>query len=61
MLRGPWVLGDRFSTSDLYLYTIAGWLAGDGVDVNRFPKVLELVRRLDAMPQVQKVVALHRG
>jgi glutathione S-transferase len=61
MLQGPWVLGERFSTSDLYLYTISRWLEGDGVDVQRFPKVADHMRRLDAQPQVQKVVALHKA
>jgi len=57
MLQGPWVLGERFSTSDLYLYTVTRWLAGDGVDVQRFPRVADHLRRVDAMPQVRKVVA----
>src|SRR6201995_2615682 len=35
MLQGPWVLGERFSTSDLYLFTLTRWLEGDKVDVNR--------------------------
>lgn len=61
MLQGPWVLGERFSTSDLYLYTIAGWLQGDGVDVQRFPKVADLVARLDAAPQVKKVLAAQKA
>lgn len=59
MLKGPWVLGEAFSTSDLYLYTIERWLEGDAVDVNRFPRVADHMRRMDAQPQVQKVVALH--
>ena len=61
MLKGPWVLGERFSTSDLYLYTLTRWLEGDGVDVQRFPKVADHMRRMDAQPQVQKVVALHKA
>lgn len=61
MLQGPWVLGERFSTSDPYLYTLTRWLEGDGVDVKRFPKVAEHMRRMEAQPQVQKVVALHQG
>jgi glutathione S-transferase len=32
MLQGPWVLGERFSTADLYLFTITGWLEGDQVE-----------------------------
>ncbi|MDE2607030.1 MAG: glutathione S-transferase N-terminal domain-containing protein [Burkholderiales bacterium] len=59
MLQGPWVLGERFSTSDLYLYTLTRWLEGDSVDVNRFPRVADHMRRMEARPQVQKVVALH--
>lgn len=60
MLKGPWVLGEGFSTSDLYLYTLTRWLEGDGVDVKRFPKVADHMRRMEALPQVQKVVALHQ-
>jgi glutathione S-transferase len=60
MLKGPWVLGERFSTSDLYLYTITRWLEGDSVDVNRFPRVADHMRRMQARPQVQKVIALHQ-
>jgi glutathione S-transferase len=61
MFKGPWVLGERFSTSDMYLYTLSRWLEGDGVDVKRFPKVADHMRRMDAQPQVQKVVALHKA
>ena len=61
MLQGPWVLGERFSTSDLYLYTLAGWLEGDGVDVQRFPKVAEHKARLDEAPQVRKVLAAQKA
>ena len=60
MLKGPWVLGERFGTSDMYLYTLSRWLEGDGVDVKRFPKVADHMRRMEARPQVQKVVALHK-
>jgi len=61
MLKGPWVLGERFGTSDMYLYTLSRWLEGDGVDVKRFPKVADHMRRMEARPQVQKIVALHQA
>ena len=60
MLKGPWVLGDSLCNSDLYLYTLTRWLEGDGVDVKRFPKVADHMQRMEALPQVQKVVALHQ-
>ncbi len=59
MLRGPWVLGERMSNSDLYLFTIASWLEGDSVDIQRFPKVAGLHARLKAEPAVQRVLAAH--
>lgn len=59
MLQGPWVLGERFSVCDLYLFTIGGWLEGDGVDPKQFPKLMALRERLQQEPAVRKVLALH--
>ena len=61
MLKGPWVLGERFSVCDLYLFTLAQWLEGDGVDPARFPKVLALRTRMAADPVVVKVLAAHNA
>jgi glutathione S-transferase len=61
MFQGPWVLGQPFSTSDLYLYTVTRWLQGDHVDVQRFPKVADHLRRMEAQPQVRKVLASQRA
>jgi len=55
--RGPWVMGEAFSVSDIYLFTITGWLAGDSVDVARFPKVAAHHAQLSADARVQKVQA----
>jgi glutathione S-transferase len=57
MLKGPWVLGDTYSVCDAYLFTIAGWLEGDGVDPRQFPKVHEHRERVRARPAVSKVLA----
>lgn len=56
-LQGPWVLGEQYSASDAYLFTIAGWLEGDGVDLSRLPRVLEHRARVKALPAVEKVLA----
>lgn len=61
LFAGPWVLGERFSTCDLYLFTVARWLEGDKVDVQRFPKVADFLRRMGEQPQVQKVLAAQRA
>ncbi|HSV48171.1 MAG TPA: glutathione S-transferase family protein [Ramlibacter sp.] len=55
-LQGPWVLGEQFSACDFYLFTIDRWLEGDGVDVKDFPRVLEHMERVAAMPATKKVL-----
>jgi glutathione S-transferase len=60
MLAGPWVMGERFSAADPYLYTLARWLKGDGVEAARFPKVAEHMRLMEARPATQKVLPLHQ-
>ena len=57
LFAGPWVLGERYSVADPYLYTITRWLPGDGVDVARFPKVAAHQQRMAAEPAVQRVLA----
>jgi glutathione S-transferase len=56
-LQGPWVLGERYSASDIYLFTLARWLEADGVDPERFPKVAKHRVRMSQHPIVSKVVA----
>ena len=61
LLQGPWVLGARYSVSDIYLFTLAQWLEGDGVDPARFPKVLDHRRRMAELAVVQQVIAAEAG
>ena len=56
-LKGPYVLGEAYSTCDAYLFTIADWLEGDGIDPKRFPRVLEHRERIRERPAVRKVLA----
>ena len=57
LLQGPWVIGERYTICDPYLFTIASWLEGDGVDTGRLPRVIEHRRSMLARPAVQKAVA----
>ena len=57
MFKGPWVLGERFSVCDAYLYTLFGWLPGDGVDTSQFARLSDHGRRVEARPAVRKVLA----
>ncbi|MFB2550952.1 glutathione S-transferase family protein [Ensifer soli] len=57
MVAGPWVMGARYSIADAYLYTIAGWLAGDGVDPARFDRIADHTRAMEKRPAVQAALA----
>lgn len=57
MLRGPWVMGEAYSIADPYLFTIAGWLEGDGVDIARFPRVHDHFNRMAERPAVKRARA----
>ena len=57
MLRGPWVMGESYTICDPYLYTVALWLEGDGVDLASLPKVADHRKRMSERPAVQRVLA----
>lgn len=54
---GPWAMGDAFTVSDPYLFTLSGWMEGDGLDLARYPKVMDHRRRMLGRPAVRKVMA----
>jgi glutathione S-transferase len=59
LLRGPWVMGANFTVADPYLFTLSSWLASDGVDMAKFPRVAEHYQRMLEIPAVRKVMPLH--
>ena len=61
MLRGPWVMGEQYTVCDPYLFTIAGWLEGDSVDIATLPKVADHRKRMSDRPAVQKVLAAEKS
>lgn len=61
MQRGPWVMGEHYSVADPYLFTLAGWLEGDGVDPKRLPRMLEHRGRMEQRASVQAVLGAHRA
>src|SRR5688572_16925478 len=56
LLRGPWVMGDRYTIADAYLFTLASWLEADGVAPERFPRVGEHGRRMSERPAVRRAL-----
>ena len=61
LLQGPWVMGERYTVSDIYLFTLAQWLEADGVDPARIPRVADHRLRMSRDPIVRKVVESERA
>lgn len=55
-MKGEWVHGPAYSISDPYLFTVARWLEGDGVDPSNFPKVAAHRDRMLQRPAVQQAL-----
>jgi len=61
MLKSPWVHGDTFSISDPYLYRMSSWLKGDGVDIDRYPKVKAHHSAMEQRDSVRAVKAYFQS
>ena len=61
MFRGPWVMGEQYTVCDPYLFTIAQWLEGDGVDIKATPKVADHFKRMTDRPAVRKVMDAEKA
>lgn len=61
MLRGPWVMGERYTICDPYLFTVGQWLEGDGIDLAALPKVMAHQKRMLERPAVRKAVAEEKA
>jgi glutathione S-transferase len=57
MLKGPWVMGERYTICDSYLFTLAQWLEADGVDPKTIPRVIDHRRRMSERATVKKAIA----
>lgn len=56
-LQGPFVMGERYSVADAYLFTMACWIEADGVDTARIPKVMAHRAMMAARPAVIRALA----
>ena len=61
VFRGPWVMGDAYTIADPYLYVIARWLEGDGVDPAAFPKIRGHSARMERRAGVQAALAKQQS
>lgn len=60
IMTGAFVF-DRFTVSDAYVFTMAQWMEADGVEPDRFPKVLAHRRMMHARPAVARCLEIERA
>lgn len=53
----PWVLGERWSSLDAYLFWVWGRITGAGFDPSAFPNLVAHAARMAARPAVERAVA----
>ena len=54
LIVGPYLFGDHVTLADIWFFTIACWLEGDGVDVSAFPKIVALRDAMNARTSVRR-------
>ncbi len=52
-----WLMGERFSAADAYLFTLLNWAQWTGVDLGRWPALQAYAARVAARPKVQEALA----
>jgi glutathione S-transferase len=55
--REPFLMGERFTAADAYLFTIVGWSAFAKVDLAAFPHLRDFMQRVGARPHVRAAMA----
>jgi len=51
-----YLMGDKFTVADAYLYTVARWSDRVGIDLSRWPNLKAYVDRVTARPKVQEAL-----
>lgn len=52
LAKRPWLVGDRYSVADIYLFVITSWSERFGIDPTRWPALLAWRQRIAGRPAV---------
>jgi|SRR5690606_2998046 len=58
--KRPYLMGERFTAADAYLFTIVGWSAFTNVDLSPFPNLRAFMDRVGARPKVRAAMQAER-
>jgi glutathione S-transferase len=54
--KQPFLLGDKFTIADAYLFTVVNWTNFHGIDISPFPNLQAFQARIAARPSVQQAL-----
>lgn len=54
--RRSYLMGESFTAADAYLFTCLRWTEGLGIDIARWPPLLDYFRRVGTRPKVQEAL-----
>ncbi len=52
----PYLMGDKFTVADAYLFTILNWAGPTKFDLSKWPTITEYHKRVGARPRVQEAM-----
>jgi glutathione S-transferase len=52
----PYLLGDKFTVADAYLFTILNWAGPTKFDLSKWPAITDFHKRVGARPKVQEAM-----
>jgi glutathione S-transferase len=54
--RGPYLMGERFTVADAYLFTVANWTNFHAIDLKPYPNLKAYMERVGARPKVREAL-----
>ena len=52
----PWLMGDRFTIADIYLFVVTNWTNFHKIDITKWRKLKDFMSRVAARPKVQEAL-----
>ena len=57
MLEGKaYIMGDKFTAADAYLFTVLNWTNGLKIDLSKWPNIKAYAARVAARPKVREAM-----
>jgi glutathione S-transferase len=56
LARSPYLVGERFSIADAYLFTVTNWTNLHGIDLKPYANLAAYMQRVGARPKVQEAL-----